>query len=254
VLKSAFESIGRVTLFGAKALRDVWYPPFEGWYLLTQFYEIGVGSFFLVVAAGFALGVVMTLHTRNTLVQFGATAEIPVFQSLAFFNEIGPLVTGLLMAGRVGAGIGAQLANMRATEQIDAIETLSVNSFKLLVVTRVIACIVMLPLLTLFMDAAGILGGFVSEHIASRLSWALYLERAFDGVALADFIPPTLKTAVFGYLIATISCFYGYTTNEGSEGVRKASTNSVVISSLVIILVDVILVKCIFFFFPDQAV
>ena len=254
MLKSVFDSIGRVTLFGAKAFRDAWVPPFEGEYLLKQFYEIGVGSFLLVVAAGFALGVVMTLHTRSTLVQFGATAEIPVFQSLAFFNEIGPLVTGLLMAGRVGAGMGAQLANMRATEQIDAIETLSVNSFKLLVVTRVIACTIMLPLLTIFMDAAGILGGFLSEHIASHLGWTLYMQRAFDGVALADFVPPTLKTMVFGYLIATISCFYGYTTNEGSDGVRKAATNSVVISSLAIILADVILVKCIFFLFPDQAI
>ena len=254
MLKSLFESIGQVALFGAKALRDAFMPPFEGEYLLMQIYEIGVGSFFLVVASGLALGVVITLHTRSTLVQFGATAEIPVFQSLAFFNEIGPLVAALLMAGRVGAGIGAQLANMRATEQIDALETLSINSFNLLVVTRVIACTVMLPLLTIFMDAAGILGGFLSEHMSSHLSWTLYMQRAFDGVALADFLPPTLKTAVFGYLIAIISCFYGYTTNEGSDGVRKAATNSVVVSSLVVILADVILVKCIFFLFPEQAI
>jgi len=254
VLMSTFDSIGRVTSFGAKALRNAWFPPFETEYLSTQLYEIGVGSFLLVVASGFALGVVLTLHTRSMLVQFGATADIPVFQSLAFFNEIGPLVTGLLMAGRVGAGIGAQLANMRATEQIDAIETISVDSFKLLVVTRVIACCVMLPLLTVFMDTAGILGGFLSEHLVSHLSWTLYFQRAFDGVTLADFIPPTLKTAVFGFLIATISCFYGYTTNEGSEGVRKAATYSVVISSLMIILTDVILVKLIFLFFPDQAI
>jgi phospholipid/cholesterol/gamma-HCH transport system permease protein len=253
VLKSTFDSIGRVTIFGARALRDAWLPPFEAEYLGTQLYEIGVGSLLLVVASGFALGVVLTLHTRSMLVQFGATADIPVFQSLAFFNEIGPLVTGLLMAGRVGAGIGAQLANMRATEQIDAIETISIDSFKLLVVTRVIACVVMLPLLTICMDAAGIFGGFLSEHLISHLSGTLYLRCAFDGVALADFIPPTLKTAVFGYLIATISCFYGYTTNEGSEGVRKAATYSVVTSSLMIILSDVFLVKLIFFFFPDQA-
>ncbi len=253
MVKSALESIGRVTSFGTRALRDAWTPPFEWQYLLWQLCEVGVGSFLLVVAAGFALGVVMTLHTRSTLVQFGATADIPSFQSLAFFNEIGPLVTGLLMAGRVGASIGAQLANMRATEQIDAIETLSVNSFKLLVVTRVIACTVMLPVLTIFMDASGILGGFISEHLVSHLSWTLYLHRAFENLALANFIPPTLKTAVFGYLIAIISCFYGYTTNEGSNGVRKAATSSVVVSSLVIILADVILVKCIFFLFPDQA-
>lgn len=249
-----FEQIGSVTLFGLKAIRDVFRPPFEFEYLMLQLQEIGIGSLSLILASGFALGVVMTLHTRSTLVQFGAAAKIPVFQSMAFFNEIGPLVTGLLIAGRVGAGIGAQLANMRATEQIDAIETLSVNSFKLLVVTRIAACTLALPLLTLFMDAAGMVGGFVSEHFVSHLSWQLYLNRAFEGVALANFIPPTLKTAVFGFLIGTISCFFGYTTNEGSDGVRRASTNSVVVSSLLIILADVILVKCIFFFFPDQAI
>ena len=249
-----FEFLGAVTMFGLRAIRDVLRPPLEIHYLLKQLYDVGVGSMPLIVTSGFALGVVMDLHTRSTLVQFGATAEIPDFQAQAFFNEIGPLVAALLVAGRVGAGMGAELANMRATEQIDAIETLSIDSFKFLVVTRIAACTLMLPLLTLFMDVAGILGGFVSEHFSSNLSWQLYVTRAFDGVAVANFIPPTLKTAVFGYLIGTISCFFGYTTNEGSDGVRRASTNSVVVSSLAIILSDVILLKCIFFWFPDQAV
>ena len=253
-MKDFFEFVGRLTVFGLKAIRDAFRPPFEAEYLLKQLYEIGVGSIPLILVSGFALGVVMTLHTRSTLVQFGAAAEIPTFQSMAFFNEIGPLVAALLLAGRVGAGIGAELANMRATEQIDAIETLSIDSFKFLVVTRVLACTLMLPVLTVFMDAAGVLGGFASEHITSQLSWRLYFERAFDGVAYSNLIPPTLKTAVFGYLIATISCYFGYTTNEGSDGVRRASTNSVVLSSLVIILADVVLVKFIFFLFPNQAI
>ena len=252
--RGLFEFIGQVTLFGTRALRDAFRPPFEGEYLMKQFYDIGIGSLALILVSGLALGVVMTLHTRSTLVTFGAEAEIPTFQSMAFFNEIGPLVAGLLVAGRVGAGIGAELANMRATEQIDAIETLSIDSFKFLVVTRIIACTLMLPLLTVFMDAAGVLGGFFSERFVSHLSWRLYFSRAFDDVAVANFIPPTLKTAVFGFLIGTISCFFGYTMNEGSDGVRRASTNSVVISSLFIILADVILVKCIFFLFPDQAI
>ena len=253
-LLNLFSLIGEITLFGLKAIRDFFRPPFEMNYLVSQIQEIGIGSLSLIASSGLALGIVMTLHTRSTLVQFGAAAEIPQFQSMAFFNEIGPLVAGLLIAGRVGAGIGAQLANMRATEQIDAIETLSVNSFKLLVVTRIAACTLTLPLLTLFMDAAGMLGGFLSERLVSHLSWRLYLDRAFAGLAIANFLPPTFKTAVFGFLIGTVSCFFGYTTNQGSDGVRRASTNSVVVSSLLIILADVILVKCIFFFFPDQAI
>ncbi len=254
MLITFFDFLGQVTLFGLAAIRDLFRPPFELEYLMKQMYEIGVGSLSLILTSGFALGVVMTLHTRSTLVQFGAEAQIPNFQALAFFNEIGPLVAALLIAGRVGAGIGAELANMRATEQIDAIETLSIDSFKFLVVTRIFACTVMLPLLTIFMDGAGILGGFVSEHIASHMSWQLYLTRAFGSLTLATFVPPTLKTAVFGYLIGTISCFFGYTTNKGSDGVRSASTNSVVVSSVVIILADVLLVKLIFFVFPDQAI
>ena len=254
LLGSLFEFIGDLALFALRAVAAAFRRPFEIPYFLKQVRDIGIGSLSLILASGFALGVVMSLHTRSTLVQFGAAAEIPSFQAMAFFNEIGPLVAGLLVAGRVGAGIGAELANMRATEQIDAIETLSIDSFKFLVVTRIAACTLVLPLLTVFMDMSGILGGFLSEHLISHLSWRLYLTRAFDGVAVANFIPPTVKTAVFGFLIGTVSCFYGYTINEGSEGVRRASTSSVVVSSLFIILADVILVKFIFFLFPAQAI
>ena len=184
---------------------------------------------------------------------FGASAMIPTVQALAFFVEIGPLVAGLLLAGRVGSGIGAVLANMRATEQIDGIESLSIDSFKFLVVPRVVACVVVLPLLTLFMDFAGLLGGFFSEYGSSRISFQLYLSRAFVDLQWSNFIAPTLKTAVFGFIIGTVSSYFGYTTNEGAQGVGRASTNSVVVSSLLIILADIVLVKCIFFAFPDNA-
>src|SRR5262249_55648915 len=158
----------------------------------------------LVVASGFALGAVLTLHTRSSLVTFGATAWIPTLQALGFFLEIGPLVTGLLVAGRVGSGIGAVLSNMRATEQIDAIESLSVDSFKYLVVPRIVACTVALPLLTVFMDCSGLLGGFVSEYAASGISFHLYISRSFSSLEWSNFYPPTLKTAVFGFIIGTV--------------------------------------------------
>ncbi|UWZ86970.1 ABC transporter permease [Occallatibacter riparius] len=206
-----------------------------------------------MISSGFALGMVMTLHTRGTLVTFGAEALIPTVQSLGFFVEIGPLVTALLVSGRVGSGIGAVLANMRATEQIDGIESLSIDAFKFLVVPRVIACVISMPLLTLFADFAGLLGGFVSEHSSSGMSFSLYLSRAFANLELSNFILPTSKTAVFGLIIGTVSSYFGYTTNEGSQGVGRAATNSVVVSSLLIIFVDVVLVKCIFFLLPENA-
>jgi phospholipid/cholesterol/gamma-HCH transport system permease protein len=249
-----FRFVGSMSIFGLNALREAFLPPYEWKYLVRQVVEIGWRSLPLVLAAGFALGVVMTLHTRSTLIQFGAESMIPSLQSMSFLNELGPLVTGLLIAGRVGAGIGAELANMRATEQIDAMESLSIDSFKFLVVTRIVACIVALPLLTTFMDFAGLMGGYASEHFISKISFGLYLNRAFDGVTLANLIPPTLKTSVFGFIIGAVSCFFGYTTDEGSDGVRRASTNSVVVSSLLIILSDVVLVKAIFFLFPEHAI
>ena len=248
-----FEIAGRVSLFGFRAAIDSFRRPFEGGQIVRQLLEIGSKSLPLVIASGLALGAVMTLHTRSTLVTFGATAIIPTVQALAFFLEIGPLVTGLLVAGRVGSGIGAVLADMRATEQIDGIESLSIDSFKYLVVPRIIACTLALPLLTLFMDFSGLIGGFLSEFASSRLSLQLYILRAFSDFQWVNFWPPTLKTCVFGFAIGTISSFFGYTTNEGAQGVGKAATNSVVVSSLLIILLDVVLIKTIFFIFPESA-
>jgi phospholipid/cholesterol/gamma-HCH transport system permease protein len=252
-LTNAIEFVGDVSLFSWRAIADVFRPPFEAEQFWLQLAEIGSRSVPLIVASGLALGAVMTLHTRSTLVTFGATAEIPTVQSLGFFIEIGPLVAGLLMAGRVGSGIGAVLANLRVTEQIDAIESLSVDSFKFLVVPRVLACVIALPLLTLIMDFSGLFAGFLAEYAASGISWNLYIERAFASLDWANFVPPTLKTAVFGFIIGAVSSYFGYTTNEGAQGVGKAATNSVVLCSLLIIVSDVVLVQCIAVAFPRTA-
>ncbi len=168
---NVFAIAGDISLFGLRAITDAFRRPFEVAEIRRQLGEVGSKSLPLIVASGLALGAVLTLHTRGTLVTFGATAWIPTVQALAFFVEIGPLVTGLLVAGRAGSGIGAVLANMRATEQIDAIESLSVDSFKFLVVPRIVACTLALPLLTLFLDFSALLGGFLAEYAASRLSF-----------------------------------------------------------------------------------
>jgi phospholipid/cholesterol/gamma-HCH transport system permease protein len=250
---NVFENVGRVSLFGYRAISSAFRRPFEGGEVMRHLSDVGSKSLLLVMASGLALGAVMTLHTRTMLVMFGASSIIPTVQAFAFFLEIGPLVTALLVAGRVGSGIGAVLADMRATEQIDAIESLSIDSFKFLVVPRIIACTLALPLLTLFMDFSGLAGGFFSEFATSRLSFQLYLSRAFTEFQWSNFWPPTLKTCVFGFTIGTVASFFGYTTNEGAQGVGKAATNSVVVSSLLIILLDVLLIKLIFFIFPESA-
>lgn len=253
-MQQQFDFVGNLGLFTVRTAKRAVVPPFEWRQIWMQIEEAGWRSLPIVIPAGFALGVVLTLHTRSTLIRFGAQSMIPSVQSLSFFNELGPLVTGLLVAGRVGAGIGAVLANMRSTEQIDAIEVFSIDSFKLLVVPRIIACVIVLPVLTVFMDVAGLIGGYLVEHASSHSSMALYLSRAFSEITWATFVPPTLKTTVFGLIIGLVSCYFGYTTDEGANGVGKAATNSVVLSSLLIILADVIITKFIFFLFPDTAI
>src|ERR1700685_1225173 len=166
MLRDFFTFIGKVSGFGLKALVGAFQPPLEWEFFVIQIEEIGWRSLPLILSAGFALGVVLSMHTRGTLVQFGAEALIPSLQSASFFNELGPLITALLVAGRVGAGIGAGIANMRVTEQIDAIESLSVDAFNMLVVTRIVGCILLLPMLPLFMDLASLAGGFPSEYVS----------------------------------------------------------------------------------------
>ncbi|HEY1758497.1 MAG TPA: ABC transporter permease [Bryobacteraceae bacterium] len=250
---SLLEITGDVGLFGMRAVRDIFRGPFEMEEIGRQIMEIGSRSVPLIAACGLAIGVVMSLHTRASMVRFGAASMIPAVLTIAMFRELGPLVTGLLVSGRVGAGIGAELAGMRVTEQIDALESLGVDSFKYLVVTRIAACAVALPVLTIFMDFMGSAGGLVSEVAVSHSSALLYIHRAFASMDWSDYIPSTLKTIVFGLLIGTISCFLGYNASHGATGVGRASTRSVVFSSLVLILIDIILVKLTIFWFPAQS-
>jgi phospholipid/cholesterol/gamma-HCH transport system permease protein len=253
-LRAALELVGNLGLFAARAVRRALFSRVEFLQIFLQIEEVGWKSVPLVVSCGFAVGLVLTLHTRSTLVRFGASSMIPSVQSIAFFAELGPLLAGLLVAGRVGAGIGAQLAGMRVNEEMDAIETFSLDSFTVLVVPRILACVIALPILTVFTDAAGIAGGYVAESMVHHASMRQYLISAFSQIDWATFVPPTLKTAAFGFLIGVISSWYGFTATDGSEGVGRAATQSVVASSLAIILADVILVKAIFFLFPGGAI
>jgi phospholipid/cholesterol/gamma-HCH transport system permease protein len=244
--------IGEVSLFGFRAVREAFVPPFEFREIVRHVFEIGWRSLPLITTSGFAIGVVLSMHTRASLERFGAQALIPAGLAIALVRETGPLVTALLVSGRVGAGIGAELGAMKVTEQIDALEAVAVDSFKFLAVTRIIACVLAMPLLTAVTDFFGIFGGYVAEATISGMSWPLYFHRAFTLVDFNDFLPATLKTTVFGFIIGTIACYLGFTTTQGTEGVGRASTRSVVFSSICIIVVNVVLVRLIFFLFPTQ--
>jgi phospholipid/cholesterol/gamma-HCH transport system permease protein len=250
---SLLGTVGEVSLFGLKAARESVTPPFEFRETIRQIYELGLRSAPLMAVSGMAVGVVLSMHTRASLERFGAESMIPAGLAMALIRETGPLTAALLLSGRIGAGIGAELGAMRVTEQIDALEATAVDAFRYLVVTRVIACVIALPILTTILNFAGMLGGYIAESAAIGMPLRLYFTRAFSMVGMADYIPATMKTMVFGFIIATVSSYLGFNTRSGTEGVGRASTQAVVLSSILIIVANVVLVRLIFFLFPEAA-
>jgi len=245
-----FEWIGELGIFCGRLARVALVPPHEGRELLRQFEAVGPKSFMLVALAGAATGAVLSLQTRDSLTRIGAGSLLPSVIVFSLIKETGPLITGLIISGRVGAGIGAELGSMKVTEQIDAMEASAVNPYKFLVWTRVLACVLMLPLLTLAADLFGILGGWATNALMDPISLRLFIENGFRTVTFNDFFPPTFKTVIFGFIIGLISSFQGMRTRGGTEGVGRSATSSVVLCSLFIILADVLMVRIIQVVFP----
>jgi phospholipid/cholesterol/gamma-HCH transport system permease protein len=251
--RTFFSEAGFMSAFAMRAVRVAFQPPFELREVVHQVYMVGWRSLPLVMTSGLAIGVVLSMHTRATMERFGAEALIPAALAIAMISETGPLMTGLLVSGRVGAGIGAELGGMKVTEQIDALESLAVDSFHYLAVTRIIGCMIALPILTTVMNFSGLIGGFLAETVISNVSLRLYLHQAFAGIGFLDYVLPTVKTVVFGFIIGMVSSYLGYTTTGGSEGIGRASTRSVVFSSMLLIVINVLLVRIIFLLFPAGA-
>ena len=244
-----FAWFGELAIFCWRLARVAFVPPWEGRELIRQMDAIGSKSLPLVALAGAATGVVLSLQTRDTLARFGAKSMLPAVIIFSIVKESGPIITGLIVSGRVGAGIGAELGSMKVTEQIDAMEASAVDPYKYLVATRVLACIAMLPLLTLAADFSGILMGWISNTLVEPISFRLFLNTGTKGITFSDFLPPTVKTAIYGLIIGIVACFQGMRTQGGTEGVGRSTTSAVVLSSLFIILADVVLVRLIQVFF-----
>ena len=241
----AFEWFGELARFCARVARAAFTRPFEWGELVRQCDEIGSKSLPLVALAGAATGVVLSLQTRESLTRFGAKSLLPSVIVYSVIKESGPVITGLVVSGRVGAGIGAELGSMKVTEQIDAMIASAVDPYKYLAGTRILACILMLPLLTLGADFCGLLLGWTADKLATGISLRAFANSGFQGALFSDFLPPTFKTAVFGLIIGTVACFQGMRTRGGTEGVGRSATSAVVLSSLFIILADVLLVRLI---------
>jgi phospholipid/cholesterol/gamma-HCH transport system permease protein len=249
-LVNFFEWFGDLSIFCGSLARAAFVPPFEFREFSRQLDELGAKSLPLVAFAGAATGVVLSLETRDSLLRFGAKSLLPAVIVFSIIKESGPIITALVVSGRVAAGIGAELGAMKVTEQIDAIEASAVNPYKFLVATRVLACVLMLPLLTLAADFCGILMGWVANTLTDPVSLRLFLDDGFKAVTFNDFLPPTFKTVVFGLIIGIVACFQGMRTRGGTEGVERAAASSVVLSSLFVILADVLLVRLILVLFP----
>jgi len=245
-----FEWFGSLGIFTWQVLKAAVTPPCEWRELIRQLDEIGSKSLPLVALAGAAIGVVISMEARYSLSRFGAKSMFPATLVYSVIQVMGPIMTGLIVSGRVGAGIGAELASMKVTEQIDAIEASAINPYRLLAATRILACILMLPLLTIAADGCGLLTGWFAQTLVEPLSFHQFIESGFHGATFNAFLPPTFKTAVYGLIIGLIACFQGMRTRGGAEGVGRAATNSVVLASLFVILADVVLVKFILVVFP----
>ncbi|PTM06748.1 MAG: ABC transporter permease [Bacteroidetes bacterium] len=241
-LKSFLIEIGELSLFTGRYFREAFKRPFEFKELLRQCYNMGNRSLLLVVITGFIIGLVLTLQTRPTLMEFGAVSWMPSMVSISIVREIGPIITALVCAGRIGSGIGAELGSMRVTEQIDAMEVSGTNPFKYLVVTRVLAVTLMLPLLVIVGDAVALFGSYLVENIKGNVSFMLYFNQVFDALEYGDIIPATIKSFFFGLAIGIVGCFKGYNCEKGTEGVGKAANSAVVFTSLLLFIIDFIAV------------
>lgn len=242
-VKVFFENAAGLAQFASDFFKELFKRPYEFQEVLTQAYRLGYGSFLLVGTSSFIMGVVFTLQTRPTLVEFGAESYIPSMVTIAIIREIGPVITGLICAGKVGSGIGAELGSMKVTEQIDAMAVSGTNPFKYLVVTRVLAMSIMLPILVFYADLVGMIGSYFAVNIAGNISYTLFFQEALGAVGFDDLIPSTIKTIFFGFGIALVGCYKGYTTSKGTVGVGMSANQAVVVASLTVFLVDLIAVQ-----------
>ena len=242
-LKNTFTDAGKVSLFTLRFFKEFLKPPFEIKEIIRQCYFIGVKSLPLVAITGFIMGLVLTLQSRPTLADFGAESWLPGMVALSLIREIAPVITALICAGKISSGIGAELGSMKVTEQIDAMEVSAINPYKYLVVTRVLATTLMVPILVVFADAVGIFGGYVGINIHADVNFFRYLSQVLASLDFIDIVPATIKTFFFGFFIGIIGCYKGYTAANGTESVGKAANSAVVAASLTIFIIDMLAVQ-----------
>ncbi|MBS9524770.1 ABC transporter permease [Litoribacter ruber] len=243
-----FIDLASIFRFMKRFFVEVWLPPYEFREVIRQCYQIGVKSLPLISLTGFIVGIVFTNQSRPSLTEFGATSWLPALISIAIVRAMGPLVTALIAAGKVGSSIGAEISSMKVTEQIDAMEVSATNPFKFLVVTRVIACTVMIPLLVMYVDFVALLGAFLNVHQNELTSLTTFFVEVFEALTFLDIFSSIIKSTVFGFTIGIVGCYKGYTSSKGTEGVGKAANASVVMAMFLIFIEELLALQIVNFF------
>jgi len=248
-----FAEAGGLFGFVGRFFARFWRRPFEAKELLNQMDEVGTKSLVLTGVVGFSIGIVLAMQSRGTLARFGAESFLPSMLALSVIKEIGPVLTSLVLAGRLGAGMGAELGSMKVTEQIDALEVAALKPFHYLVVTRVLACVIMFPVMTMLTDMLALTGGYLEAWLSDGMDIRVFVATAFDSLRFVDVTVDTMKTALFGFIVGIVSCYLGYNVRGGTREVGRAAMQAVVISSLLILIADVVVVRASILFFGDIA-
>lgn len=236
-------TVGDMSRFTGRFFKEAFKPRFEFAEFLRQCFFIGYKSIGLVAITAFIMGLVITIQSRPTLVEFGAEAWLPKMVSVSLVREIAPVITALICAGKIGSGIGAELGSMKVTEQIDAMEVSGTNPFKFLVVTRVYSTTLMIPVLAILADAVSLYGGYLGTNIRGNVSWNLYWDQVFDVLSFNDLVPAIIKTFFFGFAIGIVGCYQGYYSMKGTEGVGRSANTAVVVASLLVFIIDLVAVQ-----------
>ncbi|MEY3249719.1 MAG: hypothetical protein RL742_1762 [Bacteroidota bacterium] len=234
---------GDIFRFTVRFFREVFRPRYEVQAFVHQCYIIGNKSLPLVGLTGFIMGLVLTMQLRPNMVRYGAESQLPAMIGIAVVREVGPVITALIFAGKIGSSIGAELGSMKVTEQIDAMEVSGTNPFKYLVVTRTLAATLMLPILVILSDSVSLFGSYLGINIYTFNSFQLYITQVMDSLAFYDVFPAFIKTFFFGFAVGIVGCYKGYHAEKGTEGVGRAANSAVVVASLLVFILDLLVVQ-----------
>ncbi|HPH81369.1 MAG TPA: ABC transporter permease [Flavobacteriales bacterium] len=242
-LDAYFISLYKAFSFVIQIFKNLFIPPFHLKEIINQCYEIGYKSLSLISLTGFIIGIVFTKQSRPPLEDLGATSWLPSLMGIAIVKALGPLVTALICAGKIGSGIGAELGSMKVTEQIDAMEVSAINPFKYLVVTRVTAALITIPILSFYCTVVALFGSFTNVYSNESTNFFAYIYSAFSNVGFLDFFTAVTKAIFYGFTIGAIGCYKGFNASQGTRGVGIAANEAVVISIFVIFIEEILIVQ-----------